>query len=110
MGQDSNLRCFFVTDLQSAALAARHSHPWGDQGPETRITAIPPTPGAVDIAQIVLIPSIKPLLIHTLENPVRFLPHNVGRLASSYPDESNGIYPLPQGVREDESRLIYYLR
>ena len=79
-------------------------------GPETRITAIPPTPGAVDIAQIVLIPSIKPLLIHTLENPVRFLPHNVGRLASSYPDESNGIYPLPQGVREDESRLIYYLR
>ncbi len=32
MGQDSNLRCFFVTDLQSAALAARHTHPWGDQG------------------------------------------------------------------------------
>ena len=23
MGQDSNLRCFFVTDLQSAAFAAR---------------------------------------------------------------------------------------
>ena len=32
MGQDSNLRCFFVTDLQSAALAAGHTHPWGDQG------------------------------------------------------------------------------
>ena len=32
MGQDSNLRCFFVTDLQSAALATRHTHPWGDQG------------------------------------------------------------------------------
>ena len=32
MGQDSNLRCFFVTDLQSAALAIRHTHPWGDQG------------------------------------------------------------------------------
>ncbi len=32
MGQDSNLRCFCVTDLQSAALAARHTHPWGDQG------------------------------------------------------------------------------
>ena len=27
MGQDSNLRCFCVTDLQSAALAARHTHP-----------------------------------------------------------------------------------
>ena len=32
MGQDSNLRCFFVTDLQSATLATRHTHPWGDQG------------------------------------------------------------------------------
>ena len=32
MEQDSNLRCFFVTDLQSAALATRHTHPWGDQG------------------------------------------------------------------------------
>ena len=32
MGQDSNLRCFFVTDLQSAALATGHTHPWGDQG------------------------------------------------------------------------------
>ena len=32
MGQDSNPRCFFVTDLQSAALATRHTHPWGDQG------------------------------------------------------------------------------
>ncbi len=32
MGQESNLRCFYVTDLQSAALAARHTHPWGDQG------------------------------------------------------------------------------
>lgn len=32
MGQESNLRCFFVTDLQSAALATRHTHPWGDQG------------------------------------------------------------------------------
>ncbi len=32
MGQDSNLRCFCVTDLQSAALATRHTHPWGDQG------------------------------------------------------------------------------
>ena len=30
MGQDSNLRCFCVTDLQSAALAARHTHPWGE--------------------------------------------------------------------------------
>ena len=32
MGQESNLRCFSVTDLQSAALATRHTHPWGDQG------------------------------------------------------------------------------
>ena len=32
MGQESNLRCFFVTDLQSAALASKHTHPWGDQG------------------------------------------------------------------------------
>ena len=31
MGQDSNLRCFCVTDLQSAALATRHTHPKGDQ-------------------------------------------------------------------------------
>ena len=35
VSQDSNLRCFCVTDLQSAALAARHTHPWGDQGEST---------------------------------------------------------------------------